>query len=156
MVGGIPPASYVNVLKLIADAPGVGQLVNDFTKQLLPLDFRTLLRVIETATPSSKYAGELLITDADLKLRGPTLDQFSRSAVDVILRSAALVLKPCGQQQPPANLVLKPFDSERTSELSGKGDNGEAGPKAGGRLDSQVKDTLSGGQPLLEQYGGRP
>lgn len=127
--GGIPPLSLANLIQFLSTQPGAKVLI-DKAKQVAPLTVEGLLAVLKTFTlPTIKYQGELLITDASLKLRGPTQDGFSRSAADLLLRSAQMLLRPCAIPQAPANLTVVPFPKERAIELGGKGNVGRVEPQ---------------------------
>jgi len=145
VIGGIPPASLTNLFRFLQGVPGLAPVLNGLT-QLTPLSFNSLVEIIKKIDSGPKFAGELLISDSDLILRGPSQDNFSRSAADVLLRSAALLLKPCVQQKPPANLdtgVFKGQEHARAIELVGSGNVHQAGPSPGEKLFQSVFDALN-------------
>lgn len=140
--GGIPPLSLANLTQFLLTQPGAKILI-DKAKQLFPLSVEGLLQVLKAfQTPTIKYQGELLVTDASLKLRGPSQDGISRSAADLLLRSAQMLLRPCAIPQAPANLTAVPFPKERSVELGGKGNVDQAIPK-------EVRDLLDGARDRI-------
>ena len=86
------------------------------------------------ATAVNRFAEQLLITDADVTLRGPNGDGFSRAACDLLVRSAQVLLRPCQTPLAAANRELGPLPQMFVSEQSGDETRPGVGPNPGDPL----------------------
>lgn len=76
---------------------------------LLSWDVAAMKKLLSGKVAAWRYADQLLVTNRDAYLRGPSGDGWSRGASDLLVRAAALLLSPCEQPQPPGNSYLTPL-----------------------------------------------
>lgn len=114
VIGGRPTIGIFNVLDALGLLPDLAnKLIGGFGSGV------EAIAKLTDSTVANRYADDLLLTDADVKLRGPAADGYSRGLADTLMRSAAMLLAPCEQHSPPANLTVDVPHLERAVESDG-------------------------------------